>query len=46
MARGAGDLAGGKVSPVVEELLSPELAEYQKQFTATSRFSRAFSSSS
>ncbi len=37
MARGAGDLAGGKVSPVMEELLSPELAEYQKQFTANRR---------
>jgi hypothetical protein len=46
MARGAGDLAGGKVSPVVEELLIPELAEYQKQFTEIRRLSRAFSSSS
>lgn len=34
MARGAGDLAGGRVSPVMEALLGPELAKYQKQFTA------------
>jgi DinB family protein len=45
MARGAGDLAGRKVSPrVMEEPLSPELAGYQKQFTANRREAAALCS--
>lgn len=37
MASGAGDLAARKEGPVMEVPLSPELAEYQKQFTANRR---------